>query len=150
MKNTVGGMRLERKGLDKVMCLKISHYASFIWWTCRNFMTFIQGIMTPPEQTIPSTFLQRRKGHTLMTIWTVTIDFINTTTEDIKVLKGTVHGRIRESVGRGKILITKRVHKMYLRWSGLTWGPHKGNKISPEKNASILCYIKTWNKEFQS
>ena len=123
-------MRLERKGLDKGMCLKIGHYASFIWWTCGNFMTLIQGIMTPPQQTIPSTFLQRRKGHTLMTIWTVRINFINTTRE---VLKGTVHGRIRDSVGRGKILITKRVHKMYPRWSGLIWGPHKGNKISPEK-----------------
>ena len=126
-------MRLERKGLDKGMCLKIGHYASFIWWICGNCMTFIQGIMTPPEQTIPSTFLQRRKGHILMTIWTVRIDFINITTEDIKVLKGTVHGQIRENVGRGKILINKRVHKMYLRWSGLIWGPHKGNKISPEK-----------------
>lgn len=127
-------MRLERKGLDKGMCLKIGHYASFIWWTCGNFMTLIQGIMTPPEQTIPSTFLQRRKGHTLMTIWTVRIDFINTTRE---VLKGTVHGWIRDSVGRGKILITKRVHKMYLRWSGLIWGPHKGNKISPAKRQAF-------------
>lgn len=68
----------------------------------------------------------------------VRINFIITKIVDMKVLKGIVHGQIRDSVGRDKIFITKRIHKKYLRWSGLIWEPHKGSKISPEKREYSL------------
>lgn len=40
----------------------------------------------------------------------VRIDFIITIIVDTKVLKGIVHGQIRDSVGRDKIFISERVH----------------------------------------
>lgn len=61
------------------------------------------------------------KGNSWFFESSVRIDFIITIIVDTKVLKGIVHGQIRDSVGRDKIFITKRVHKMYLRGSGLIW-----------------------------
>lgn len=113
---------------NRTLCLI---YLLILW---EYFLMFIQGILTPPEKTISATASQERKG-----IWawlfdlSVTIDFIITATVDIKVLKGIVHGQIRDSVGRDKIFITKRVPKMYFRRSELIWEPCKGNKVSREK-----------------
>lgn len=51
--------------------------------------------------------------------FSVRIDFIITIIVGMRVLKGNVHGQIRESIRRDKIFISKRVHKMHLKGSGL-------------------------------